>query len=262
MHAKEFLHRDITPSNIMLRNNGTPVLIDFGTARAAIGGAHSQYLTKMATKGYAPVEQFKTGEEEDARTDLYALGAVLYTAMTGAPPSTAEQRDKDDDLVPAGQATEGRYGKSLCDAVDWALRLRWDDRPRSIDEWREVLEGRSAPPPPSAAKYSHSPPAPSPVPPDPDPDPKPSPGGKSRRRWLAALGVAAVLAAGGAYYWWYGLPWNGPIPPELEEKCMEYLGGEKYKDALDCYEKVLKLDPTNAEAQKMVEELPKDLAKE
>ena len=220
-HAEEILHRDIKPGNIMLRDDGSPVLIDFGSARAAMG-ARTQNLTAVVSPGYAPMEQYHAGRQ-GPWTDIYAVGAVLYTAMTGAKPSDAPKRADGDDLVPTGQATAGRYGKPLCDAVDWALRKHRADRPQSIAEWREVLEGRSAPPLPSAGiipppRTADFPTLPPPGQPNSAPDAERTSGGKGRGRWLVALGVAAVLAAGGAYYWWYGpsLPWDGQSTIEKE----------------------------------------------
>ena len=270
MHAVEFLHRDIKPGNIMLRDDGAPVLIDFGAARAAMS-ARSQSMTAVASPGYAPIEQYTTQGRQGPWTDIYAVGAVLYAAMTGAKPSEAPGRSVGDDLVPTGQATAGRYGKPLCDAVDWALRIRGTDRPQSIAEWREVLEGRSAPPAPSVEHPSSdtvsgyprsaaAPPAGQTTSP-PEAAGRTS-GGKSRRRWFAALGVAAALAAGGAYYVEHGLPWKIGAPEgkgaplerierserearvsALLPKCTEHVKEGQYEQALKCNHKVLDLEP-------------------
>ena len=267
-HAEEILHRDIKPGNIMLRDDGSPVLIDFGSARAAMG-ARTQNLTAVVSPGYAPMEQYHAGRQ-GPWTDIYAVGAVLYTAMTGAKPSDAPKRADGDDLVPTGQATAGRYGKPLCDAVDWALRKHRADRPQSIAEWREVLEGRSAPPPPSAGalpppRTAETPALTPPGHPASPPVADRSSGGKGWGRWLAALGVAVVLAAGGAYYWWYGptLPWDGQSSSDrnvrgepqarvsaLRETCNEHHEEERYAQAVSCYREVLALEPEDAEAQR------------
>ena len=265
-HEEKILHRDIKPGNIMLRDDGTPVLIDFGSARAAMG-ARTQNLTAVVSPGFAPMEQYYAGRQ-GPWTDIYAVGAVLYTAMTGTRPSEAPKRSDGDDLVPTGQATAGRYSKPLCDAVDWALRRSGPDRPQSIAEWREVLEGRSAPPPPSVGTLppprtadtpTLTPPGQSASP----PDAERSSGGKGWGRWLAALGVATVLAAGGAYYWWYGpsLPWDGQSSSdrigrgerqarvsELLRECTTHVKERNDKAAYECYDKVLKLDPGNVDA--------------
>lgn len=273
MHAVEFLHRDIKPGNIMLRDDGAPVLIDFGAARAAMG-ARSQSMTAIASPGYAPIEQYTTKGRQGPWTDIYAVGASLYQAMTGAKPSEAPARSVGDDLVPTDQATAGRYSKPLCDAVDWALRMRGTDRPQSIADWREVLEGRSVPPAPSpepAAGDSRSPAAPPAGQVDSAPDDQRPSGGTGRWRWLAALGLAATLAAGGAYYVEHDLPWKGQgLPPEHIERsgqedpvaarlrrCKEHEDGQALEPALECYGEVLKLKPEHAEAKKKVAALKK-----
>ena len=268
MHAVEFLHRDIKPGNIMLRDDGAPVLIDFGAARAAMG-ARSQSMTAIASPGYAPIEQYTTKGRQGPWTDIYAVGASLYQAMTGAKPSEAPARSVGDGLVPTDQATAGRYGKPLCDAVDWALRMRGTDRPQSIAEWREVLEGRSVPPAPSADTAggdSHSSAAPPVGQTASTPEDGRTSGGKGRRRWLAALGVAAAVAAGGAYYYVeHGLPLVGKwlsserieqsereaTVPEPLPTCEEHERERRDAKALACYRK-LTLEPGSAVEQDVI----------
>ena len=260
MHAVEFLHRDIKPGNIMLRDDGAPVLIDFGAARAAMG-ARSQSMTAIASPGYAPIEQYTTKGRQGPWTDIYAVGASLYQAMTGAKPSEAPARSVGDGLVPTDQATAGRYGKPLCDAVDWALRMRGTDRPQSIAEWREVLEGRSAPPAPSTdtvAGDSRSPAAPPAGQPASAPDAERPSGGTGRWRWLAALGLAAALAAGGAYYVEHGLPWQEDPVVALLRECKEHEDSKAYAEALECIGKALKLKPEHVEAREKETALKKD----
>ena len=267
MHAVEFLHRDIKPGNILLRDDGAPVMIDFGSARTAMA-VRSQSMTSIVTPGFAPIEQYSTRGKQGPWTDIYAVGAVLYCAMTGTVPSDATSRIEDDDLVPVSQATGGRYGKPLCDAVDWALRLRGADRPQSIAEWREVLEGRSAPPAPSAGHPSadpvggdsRSPAAPPAGQTASAPEAGRTSGGAGRRRWLAALGVGsalAALAAGGAYYYVeHGLPWKDTVSALLP-MCREHAEGQAYAEAVECYGKVLKLNSVHVEAREKVPALKK-----
>ena len=194
VHAAEFLHRDIKPGNIMFRSDGTPVLIDFGAARAALA-MRSQNITAIVTPGFSPIEQYSTNAEskQGPWTDIYAIGAVLYRGMTGIVPSDATARTMDDRLVPAGEAVSERYGKLLTAGVDWALRMRAKDRPQSIGEWLQVLEeGRSAP----IATGMH----PSTREGTPDRTVSES---SNKGLWLAAaLGLAAVVVVGGFAYWW------------------------------------------------------------
>ena len=83
VHGMGFIHRDIKPNNIFIRANGSPVLIDFGSARIALG-EQTRTLTSLVTPGYAPLEQYHDTEgKQGPWTDIYALGATCYCAITG-----------------------------------------------------------------------------------------------------------------------------------------------------------------------------------
>lgn len=83
------IHRDIKPSNIVL-SQGALTLIDFGIARTYDDGADSDTL-RLGTKAYAPPEQFGFGQT-DARSDIYALGMILYYCLTERTPDAAARR--------------------------------------------------------------------------------------------------------------------------------------------------------------------------
>lgn len=99
VHAADFLHRDIKPGNIMIRDDGSPVLIDFGAARQALG-SKSRSITAIVTPGYAPFEQYYSRGNQGPWTDIYALAAVVCEAVTGRPPVEAPERTRDDPQVP------------------------------------------------------------------------------------------------------------------------------------------------------------------
>ncbi len=145
VHQAGVLHRDIKPGNIIIRDNGSPVLIDFGAARQGIGSV-TKSLMALTTPGYAPIEQYGTKTAQGPATDLYALGAVAYRLISGEKPPNAIDRLRNDPYIPAIRAGAGRYSDSLLAAVDWALALEAQDRPQSIPEWRAVLEGQAAAP--------------------------------------------------------------------------------------------------------------------
>ena len=107
IHGADFLHRDIKPGNIVLRDvDGSPVLLDFGAARQAIG-AKSRSVTSIVTPGYAPIEQYSSRGRQGAWTDIYALGGVCYRALTGQVPDDATDRMRQDPLVPVAQRLRG-----------------------------------------------------------------------------------------------------------------------------------------------------------
>ena len=86
MHAENFLHRDIAPDNIIVRADGTPVLLDFGAARRAVAEM-SRALTGIVKAGYSPQEQYASDSRlQGPWSDIYALGGTLYRAVTGGSP--------------------------------------------------------------------------------------------------------------------------------------------------------------------------------
>ena len=144
VHQADFLHRDIKPGNIVLRDSdGSPVLLDFGAARQAIG-AKSRPVTSIVTPGYAPIEQYSNRVLQGPWTDLYALGGVCYRALTGQVPADATDRMRDDPLVPVSQRCAGRVSGALLSAIDWALSVDERARPQRVGAWRAAMEGETA----------------------------------------------------------------------------------------------------------------------
>ena len=134
LHDAGVTHRDIKPGNIYLRDDGSPVLLDFGAARQALAH-HSRSVTAMATPGYAAFEQYSTKGKQGPWTDIYGLGATLYRCVTGQRPPDASDRMLEDDLVPAADEAAGRYRHSLLSKIDAALEMRPAARPENIREW-------------------------------------------------------------------------------------------------------------------------------
>ncbi|MBS0444946.1 MAG: serine/threonine protein kinase [Proteobacteria bacterium] len=144
MHAARCYHRDIAPDNILLTPSG-PLLLDFGAARRVIGDM-TQALTVMLKPGYAPIEQYGEVESmsQGAWTDLYALASVMHFAVTGKPPMSSVERLMEDQYVPLGTREAGRYSAPFLQAIDAALAVKPQNRPQSVAEFRDLLDGRGS----------------------------------------------------------------------------------------------------------------------
>ena len=129
VHAAGLVHRDVKPANVMLRGDGSPVLIDFGAARQAMG-RQSRSVTAVLTPGYAPFEQYNTKGRQGPWTDVYALGAVAYEALSGRVPEEAPARMEDDTLRPVAEVSAHGVSPGCAAAIGAALALRGPDRAR------------------------------------------------------------------------------------------------------------------------------------
>lgn len=143
VHSAGFLHRDIKPDNIYVRNeDGSLVLLDFGAARQTSSGEERGDC--VVTPGYAPCEQYGEGEQ-GPWTDIYALGATLYWMVAGVkPPPAPDRRDEKEIMLSALELGEGRYSRQFLSAIDWALQTEAVNRPQNIGEFRKVLFGAHA----------------------------------------------------------------------------------------------------------------------
>jgi len=183
-HERAILHRDLKPDNIILREDGTPVLIDFGAARD-YSGRDSRSITAISSGGYTPPEQWGASDGQHGPwTDLYALGAVAYRCVTGKTPPVSVQRLRNDKMVPASEAVKGAYDPALLAVIDWMLKIDESERPQSVAEVRQALaQPASVSPAPVKKKVTTEGKTPS-----------------RGTRWLAPALVALLLMiAGGGY---------------------------------------------------------------
>jgi serine/threonine protein kinase len=135
VHKAGFLHRDVKPGNIYIREDGTAVLLDFGSARQ-----RASELTAVVSPGYAPFEQYHTQGKQGPWSDIYAFGGVLYWMITGSMPQEAPARIRADNMVSAVEAGDRvLFRTEFLAAVDWALTPFEDQRPQTVAEWREAL---------------------------------------------------------------------------------------------------------------------------
>lgn len=152
VHAQKLLHLDIKPSNIYLRNDGTPVLLDFGAARQTLA-ADTSLLKPMYTPGYAPPEQFNDRDHLGPWSDIYSTGAAMYACLAGGAPQRSDERIRRDLFEPASRRWAGQYSDHLLEVVDWCLRLDPLQRPQSVYALQKALLTRSrhiASPPPAS----------------------------------------------------------------------------------------------------------------
>lgn len=132
VHSNRLLHLDIKPANIYLRHKQPPLLIDFGAARQTLQGG-GDGLASMYTHGYAAPEQYGSQYGElGPWTDIYALGATLYSAMGGGAPQPAKQRLQKDMLPSATKRFARWYSQDLRLLVDECLSLDPNARPASL----------------------------------------------------------------------------------------------------------------------------------
>jgi len=138
VHAASLWHRDIKPANVLVRADGSPVLIDFGAVRQERKDRPRSVMA-VYSPAYAAPEQVYAMGEQGPWTDIYGLGATLYRAVVGSAPKGAAERSLGAQHVPAIEVAAGRYTVALLRAIDAALALKIEDRPRSISAWRKLL---------------------------------------------------------------------------------------------------------------------------
>jgi serine/threonine protein kinase len=136
VHARAILHRDLKPSNVILRDDGSPVLIDFGAARD-FHDRNSRSVTAIASPGYSSPEQYGVGGQQGPWTDIYALGAIAYRAISGAAPADSLRRLRKDPLVPATEVGKGKYDAALLRTIDWMLKIDEAERPAAVEQVRD-----------------------------------------------------------------------------------------------------------------------------
>ncbi|MFM9940576.1 MAG: protein kinase domain-containing protein [Hyphomicrobiaceae bacterium] len=147
VHSTQTLHRDLKPDNIMLRADGTPVLIDFGAVKALTRSETDERTATLnfLTEGYAAPEQHVQGGEAllGPWTDIYAVGAMVYRMLTGRLPPNADFRGIDDTYVPLTSlprhVLSSNWRPEFLAAIDKALRLKRADRHQSVVEFRSAL---------------------------------------------------------------------------------------------------------------------------
>jgi serine/threonine protein kinase len=204
IHDAGLLHLDIKPDNIYLRQDGSPMLIDFGSARQPTSAA-GELQPITLTPAYAALEQYPDQGAPGPWTDVYALGASMFRCVTGISPAgglkraQAIQQNQPDPLASLARVGVPDFAKFVLQCIDWAMEIAPPRRPQSAQELQEGLLGRRRPP------QVPSPPRPAPAPSAEattanDPDDSYVDRWKAGR-WLLAGLVILALAGIGFQYW-------------------------------------------------------------
>lgn len=138
-HSANVLHRDISPDNIILCNNGKVKLIDFGAARQVLSEG-SQSLSVILKQGFAPLEQYRKKGKQGPWTDIYALGATIYYLTTGDMLDDPISRLDDDEAFSSNACG---INNELWNVIRKSTMLRPNDRYKDIFEFREALDNMS-----------------------------------------------------------------------------------------------------------------------
>jgi len=177
VHSKGIVHRDIAPDNIIVTAEGSAKLIDFGAARHSTG-EKSLSLDVILKHGYAPKEQYSRHGRQGPYTDVYAMAATYYYAVTGRVPPDSIDRVSSDEL-----AAPGTLGAKLSahaeKALMKALSIQPEDRYPNMGDFLRALRGEIKP---DVEKR-------------PEPEKKKTKQKKSGRKPLGIIAALLVLAA-------------------------------------------------------------------
>ena len=138
-HQPPIIHRDIKPANIRITGSNTAMLVDFGIAKLYDVDTKTTQGARAVTPGYSPLEQYGRGHT-DARSDVYALGATLYTLLTNQlPPASVDRLSRSvGELKPTSEVNPA-VPQGISQAIEQAMSLECDARFSSAGAFKRAL---------------------------------------------------------------------------------------------------------------------------
>jgi serine/threonine protein kinase len=138
LHLENCYHRDLSPDNVIILEDGSPILLDFGAARRTVDDV-DQTFTVVLKPGYAPVEQYANDSsiQQGSWTDIYGLASLCYFVITKQTPTTSVTRLMRDQLKPLAEQNLTGFDQTFLKSIDWGMAVQPQDRPQSIAEFRE-----------------------------------------------------------------------------------------------------------------------------
>mgnify|MGYP000858731707 CR=1 FL=1 len=138
VHQHKMLHLDLKPANLLITDDDRAVMIDFGAAREVLN-KEGTFVRPMYTPGFAAPEMYVRDARLGPWTDIYSIGACMYSCMTGHPARDAQQRQEKDRLPLALERLRGIYSDNLLEIVQWCMALDPLARPQSVFALHKAL---------------------------------------------------------------------------------------------------------------------------
>ena len=151
-HSASVLHRDISPDNIMICDDGTVKLLDFGAARQVVSEG-SQSLSVILKQGFAPIEQYQKKGKQGPWTDIYALGATIYHSITGDVLEDPMTRLDDDEEY---ESNKYNIPDELWQIIHKATMLKQQDRYQDAISLHNDINKLSIKPEPLVKKHQYA----------------------------------------------------------------------------------------------------------
>lgn len=138
VHEVEIIHRDISPDNLLFDEEHNLVLIDFGSAELQ-NADFTRSVTIMFKRGFSPEEQYRSYGKQGAWTDIYALCATMYYAMTASIPDESIQRTLEDRVIPLWNLSNINLSNTQMKAIMKGMEVRAEDRYQNVKDLYKAL---------------------------------------------------------------------------------------------------------------------------